>query len=274
MLQHIRLGLISRRFLSLLQSLTITCTVPLAKPFTKLTPSARAISFTSDDFFLHEFHLQISDTNGKILVDMIRTLCLYWLLQCVRNGFFKVEVIGVSGCDLRVSQGDWRSLMLAPPRASFLRHGWLHHHFSICCPFVKTLSGLCNFGHSYWRAICPTEHFTGFGHFNMLVGFSYLGKLFFGKLSLTHMYLFFTMWWHLMLLHICTWRSMWVAFARFQEGDVLVLKESVCFSSSSREKGSVRTIGDLSDCSSLSKWGSFQLRSLVKHHRIKQRCDF
>ena len=87
---------------------------------------------------------------------MIRTLCLYWLLQCVRNGFFKVEVIGVSGCDLRVSQGDWRSLMLAPPRASFLRHGWLHHHFSICCPFVKTLSGLCNFGHSYWGAICQT----------------------------------------------------------------------------------------------------------------------
>ena len=74
----------------------------------------------------------------------------------MRNGFFKVEVIGVSGCDLRVSQGDWRSLMLAPPRASFLRHGWLHHHFSICCPFVKTLSGLCNFGHSYWGAICQT----------------------------------------------------------------------------------------------------------------------
>ena len=46
--------------------------------------------------------------------------------------------------------------MLAPPRASFLRHGWLHHHFSICCPFVKTLSGLCNFGHSYWGAICQT----------------------------------------------------------------------------------------------------------------------
>ena len=130
---------------------------------------------------------------------MIRTPCLYWLLQCVRNGFFKVEVIGVSGCDLRVSQGDWRSLMLAPPRASFLRHGWLHHHFSICCPFVKTLSGLCNFGHSYWRAICPTEHFTGFGHFNMLLGFSYIGKLFLGKLSLTHMYLLLTMWWHLML---------------------------------------------------------------------------
>ena len=67
---------------------------------------------------------------------------------------------------------------------------------------------------------------------------------------------------------------MWVAFARFQEGDVLVLKESVCFSSCSREKGSVRTIGDPSDCSSLSKWGSFQLRSLVKHHQIKQRCEF
>ena len=118
------------------------------------------------------------------------------------------------------------------------------------------------------------EHFTGFGHFNMLLGFSYLGKLYFGKLSLTHMYLLLTMWWHLMLLHICTWSSMWVAFARFQEGDVLVLKESVCFSSSSREKGSVRTIGDPSDCSFLSKWGSFQERSLLKHHRIKQRCEF
>ena len=36
------------------------------------------------------------------------------------------------------SQGDWkRSLMLAPPSASFLRHGWLRHHFSICCRFVK-----------------------------------------------------------------------------------------------------------------------------------------
>ena len=76
----------------------------------------------------------------------------------------------------------------------------------------------------------------------MLLGFSYLGKLFLGKLSLTHMYLLLTMWWHLMLLHICTWSSMWVAFARFQEGDVLVLKDSVCFSSSSREKGSVRLV--------------------------------
>ena len=43
-------------------------------------------------------------------------------------------------------------------------------------------------------------------------------------------------------LHICTWSSMWEAFARFQEGDVLVLKDSVCFSSSSREKGSVRLV--------------------------------
>ena len=38
---------------------------------------------------------------------------------------------------------------------------------------------------------------------------------------------------------------------------------------SSKEKGGVRTLVDPSDCSSLSKWGSFQLRSLVKHHRKK-----
>ena len=115
-----------------------------------------AIPFTSNDFFYTNYIRRYLTQTIKYKWIWLWILCLYWLLQCVRNGFFKVEVIGVSGCDLRVSQGDWRSLMLAPPRASFLRHGWLHHHFSICCPFVKTLSGLCNFGHSYWGAICQT----------------------------------------------------------------------------------------------------------------------
>ena len=59
-----------------------------------------------------------------------------------------------------------RSLMPAPPGASFLRHGPPHHHFSICCPFVKILSALHNFGHSYHPAICQNS-FSSFGHWEL-----------------------------------------------------------------------------------------------------------
>ena len=59
-----------------------------------------------------------------------------------------------------------RSLMPAPPGASFLRHGPPHHHFSICCPFVKILSALHNFGHSYHPAICQNS-FSSFGHWGL-----------------------------------------------------------------------------------------------------------
>ena len=58
----------------------------------------------------------------------------------------------------------------APWRASFLRHGCLHHHFSICCSFVKILSALHNFGHSYHPAICQTvSAFHNFSHFGHVV---------------------------------------------------------------------------------------------------------
>ena len=59
-----------------------------------------------------------------------------------------------------------RSLMPAPPGASFLRHGPPHHHFSICCPFVKILSALHKFGHSYHPAICQNS-FSSFGHWGL-----------------------------------------------------------------------------------------------------------
>ena len=41
-----------------------------------------------------------------------------------------------------------------------------HHHFSICCSFVKILSALHNFGHSYHPAICQNS-FSSFGHWGL-----------------------------------------------------------------------------------------------------------
>ena len=68
-------------------------------------------------------------------------------------------MIGVSGW-VEIINAD------APWRASFLRHGCLHHHFSICCSFVKILSAAHNFGHSYHPTICQTvPAFLNFGHF-------------------------------------------------------------------------------------------------------------
>ena len=73
--------------------------------------------------------------------------------------------------DYSLPPGEWRSLMPTPPDVlvSFAT-GANHHHFSICCSFVKILSALHNFGHSYHPAICQTvSAFHNFSHFGHVV---------------------------------------------------------------------------------------------------------
>ena len=73
--------------------------------------------------------------------------------------------------DYSLPPGEWRSLMPTPPDVlvSFAT-GANHHHFSICCSFVKILSALHNFGHSYHPAICQTvSAFHNFSHFAHVV---------------------------------------------------------------------------------------------------------